>query len=312
MSPAVVITIALFLLAACARESAGEQSSSAPKSATVNQWRSAPVDPRRLPLGDRFVSHTAAGVGQVFLCRSGAPPPRPPAGAAIAGPWLDVKEGTWDLTAKLNVRGRIEWPAAEYAETVSGARRTIVTNGLPTKTVTGAFPIAQSDPAYQYDRNPNTIAAVALRVELPVDPTLAESTACLPQGPIGLLRNGVPLFAPVDELDRDAVAWETQDSCQGHPEQRGSYHYHDVSQCLRDAATTPSSVVGWAFDGHPIVIERDEGGRLPGNDDLDECHGRTSNVRFDDGVRVAYHYSVTLEFPYAVGCFRAAPIRLDR
>lgn len=302
------------LTAACAASSgcghdgpSGTPPSPPAATATPNVWKSEPVDPRRLPLGDRFVTRTAPGVGALFMCRI-PERPRPPAGASLAGPWIDAAGGTWDLTAKLQVGGRVEWPTAQYGESIERGVRTLVTNGLPTRTVTGTFPIAPSDPAYRYDRNPNAIAPVALRAELPVEPAATAAAACLPQGPIALLRNGVPLYAPVDELDRDAVAWETQDSCQGHPQQQGSYHYHDVSQCLRDAATATSTVVGWAFDGHPIVIERDEGGRLPGNDDLDECHGRTSDVRLEEGTRAIYHYSVTLEFPYAIGCFRSAPV----
>jgi hypothetical protein len=198
-----------------------------------------------------------------------------------------------------------------YGESVSGSARTLVTNGLPVKTVTGRFPIAPSDPVYRYDTNPNSISQVALRYVLPVSP-VADAPACLPMGPIGLLRNGVALFASVDEEGRDAVAWETQDSCQGHPQQQGEYHYHDVSACLRSAAQGSSTVVGWAADGFPIVVERDTSGALPTNADLDACHGRNAPYVLDGTVTTGYHYSATLEFPYAIGCFRATPVPASR
>jgi hypothetical protein len=82
------------------------------------------------------------------------------------------------------------------------------------------------------------------------------------------------------------------------------YHYHNVPNCLRDKATGPSTVVGFAYDGFPIVVERDAAGTLPTNADLDECHGRTSPIFLDGEVIEMYHYSATLEFPYFIGCFK--------
>jgi hypothetical protein len=284
--------------------SAGTPDAGASDTTIVNVWSGATVDPTKLPLGDSLVTKTGPAKDHLYVCSSG---PGGPAGASSAGPWIDQADGTWDLTQKLSVTGEKSWPAAQYGESVSGSVRTLVTNGLPVATLTGTFPIAPSDPAYKYDRNPNTISSVSLKYALPVSPTAAASPSCLPMGAIGLLRNGVAIFAPVDEGLRDAVAWETQDSCQGHPQMQGEYHYHDVSSCLQSATTGSSTVVGWAADGYPIVVERDAQSRLPTNVDLDECHGRTSPVLLDGTVVTTYHYSATLEFPYALGCFHAAP-----
>jgi hypothetical protein len=145
-------------------------------------------------------------------------------------------------------------------------------------------------------------------VSLPAAPAVADSPSCLPLGAVGVLRNGVYLFAAVDEANRDAVAWETQDLCDGHPEQSGSYHSHGIPSCLIEAASGPSTVVGFALDGFPIVVERDAEGDLPTDADLDECHGRTSPILLDGEVVETYHYSATLEFPYVIGCFRATPV----
>ena len=136
---------------------------------------------------------------------------------------------------------------------------------------------------------------------------MAPTPACLPKASVGIMKNGVVLFAPVDERNRDAVAYETQDRCDGHPQQSSTYHYHDIPSCALVASKGPSTVVGFARDGFPIVVERDPSGRLPANADLDECHGRVSPIALDGTIVTMYHYSATYEFPYFIGCYRATP-----
>ncbi len=270
-------------------------------------WSGTAVDPTKLPLGDGKVSTTGPARGTLFACSAGNP--NGP-GASRAGTWIDTANATWDATRKIAVQGSRTWESADYTETVTGANRVLSTNALPVKTVTGTFPIAANDPAYQFDRNPNSIKAQAtVTVTLPVQPQAAAAPSCLPMGAIGVMRNGVYAFASHDERNRDAVAWETQDVCDGHPQQTGAYHYHNVPSCLRDAAPGASVVVGFALDGFPIVVERDASGRLPTNADLDECHGRTSPIVLDGAVVTMYHYSATLEFPYFMGCYRGTPVK---
>ena len=36
----------------------------------------------------------------------------------------------------------------------------------------------------------------------------------------------------VNAGNRDAVAWEVQDACNGHPQSSGVYHYHSLPSCL--------------------------------------------------------------------------------
>ena len=266
----------------------------------VNTWVGPPVALAELPLGTSHVSTSGPAVGGLYVCDAGR---ANGAGAFRAGPWIDEAAGTWDSTAKVAVQGDVGWPDAEYSETTTATGRLITSNGLPTSTRTGTFPIASNDPAYTYDRNPNGIGEQAVRVTLPLTPTEAPSPGCMPKGEVAIYRNGVVGFAPVDERNRDAVAYETLDVCQGHPQQGDEYHYHDVPRCILDAAAGASTVVGWAYDGYPIVVERDGAGNLPTNADLDECHGRTSPVLIDDQVVTTYHYSATSEFPYVMGCF---------
>lgn len=272
----------------------------------VNTWSGATVDPKRLPLGDGKVSTTAAATGAIFACSAGNPNG---AGAQVAGTWIDVANRTWDMTKKLAVQGSRTWEAANFTEAVKGADRVLTTNGLPVRTITGTFPIATTDPAYAFDKNPNSIKPQTITtLTLPVQPTPASKVSCLGMGAIGIVRNGVFVFASLDERNRDAVAYETQDACDGHPQQSGTYHYHDVPSCLRTLATGASVVVGFANDGYPIVIERDAAGNLPTNADLDECHGRTSPVDLDGATTTMYHYSATLEFPYFIGCYHGTPV----
>ncbi len=269
------------------------------------------VDPTALPLGDGMIS-TGPAVGHLYSCmtRFGG------RGAPHSGPWVDEANGTWDSTAKAHVRGAVTWPQAAYAEVVDGATRKISASDLPTKQVTGSFPIAQSDPAHQYDPNPNAIAPKVVALALPAEPVAASEPSCVPMGAIGILKNGVYLFNAIDAAGGDAAAHETQDVCDGHPDGAEFYHYHDIPSCLLDAAGTAngttkkssSTLVGYALDGYGIYVERDSTGALPVDGDLDACHGRTSTVTFNGKEQQIYHYSATLEFPYTVGCFHGTPV----
>lgn len=319
--PAAALLVSATLVAACGsdRGSAATTATTSVTTATTtsttvttattatnegNTWVGPAVDPTKLPIGNDLVSTDGPSAGHLFACSSG----NPGGGGAFAdGPWLDTADGTFDITAKIAVQGAVEWPDASFSQTVDGTERVIVTNDLPNDATTGVFPVAADDPAYQIDRNPNTITAQSFSISLPAMGTVADSPTCLPMGAIGITTNGVYLFASLDAMNRDAVAYETQDSCDGHPERSGSYHYHSVSACLMESATGPSTVVGFAFDGFPIVVERDTSGALPTNADLDECHGRTSVIELDGQQVETYHYDATLEFPYFIGCYKGTP-----
>lgn len=303
-----IAAVAALALSSCSGSTTSTDQSSATTATVVdgivNIWVGPPADITRLPIGSSKVSLTDPSVGGLLACDAG----RPGGGAHAVGPWIDEASGTWDLSKKVAVRGDVAWPMASYSEVLTDSVRTITSNGLPVGEVTGTFPIAADDPAYAFDRNPNRIAASDVKVSLPLTPTAAAQPTCLGKGPIGILKNGVSLFAPLDESNRDAVVHETQDSCDGHPQQSSTYHYHEIPSCIREAATGASTVVGFADDGFPIVVERDADGDLPTNADLDQCHGRTSPIELDGAVVEMYHYSATYEFPYFIGCFSGAPV----
>jgi len=258
------------------------------------------VDERRLPLGQ---TTTEPATGGYWSCQTTFDPNAP--GTHTELPWLNG-DGTWDATEKTTVDGDVEWPDAELTVRRAGDTRVITTKDLPTNHTTGAFPIDQTDDAYETDRNPNSIETQDFRLEIPATPTLADEPSCA-GGEVGVLKSGVVLFGPIDAGGRDAVAYEVQDDCDGHPQVSGAYHYHNVSQCVLDeldSGSGQSKLVGWAFDGFGIYGPRDAHGRELTSADLDECHGITSTVVFNGKKQRIYHYVATRDYPYVVGCFR--------
>ncbi len=261
------------------------------------------MDPRAIPLGDGKVS-SSPRVGYVYSCntifRGG--------GARYLGDW--IQGSSWDETRKIHVQGSVSWPQARLDVRIESDERRIAGNGLPMSGTTGAFPVQRSDPAFQIDRNPNTIRSQELVVLLPVAPRFASRPFCVPMGPIGITLSGVLLFNALDDAGLDAMAHEVQDSCNGNPERRGRYHYHGPSPCIPGIGQ-PNTVVGFAFDGFPITGMIAADGREYTSADLDECHGRVDVLALDGVVGRTYHYTMTREYPYTVGCFRAQPVRLE-
>ena len=274
---------------------------SSPLRVSDNTWTDS-IDATAVPLGDGKLTMTPTR-GALDTCLNvftGG-------GSQVNGPWLDTAHATWNATAKLAVSGAHTWPSAAMHVTLSGTLRTIATNDLPIGLTTGTFPIAGNDPAYQYDRNPNSISAQSISLMLPAKPAVAVTPSCTGLGPIGVTTDGVLLFNALDAGGRDAGAHEVQDRCGGHPDPRGAYHYHAISSCLAPATASTTRLVGYALDGFGIYAEWNAQGSLPANADLDACHGRSSTVSWDGTTVTMYHYDVTLEYPYTVGCYRGTP-----
>ncbi len=272
-------------------------------SAAAIEARTDVLDVHHLPLGDGKVA-SGARQGYVMSCmtafRGG--------GAQHAGPW--IHGDTWDLTGKTTVEGRVTWPDAEFSITrrddARVVERIVQGNGLPVGTPTGTFPVARDDPAFLIDRNPNSIRAQNVMLTLPANPQMASAPSCVPMGMIGVALNGVAIYNALDDAGRDAVAHEVQDLCSGHPQMRGEYHYHGPSPCL-PGETEPETLIGYALDGFGIYSMYDAGGRELTDADLDACHGRVSSVAWDGEIVSLYHYVLTREYPYTVGCFRGTP-----
>ena len=168
-------------------------------------------------------------------------------------------------------------------------------DGIPTHK-TGEFP----NPS-----NPNRIQKQDYHFKLPIHPQAAQKPVRLPMGPIGVAINGIPFYNPYNREGNDAVEGpfaEAFDSCCGHPDQLGRYHYHKNPTCVKspfhDTPGEHSALIGYAFDGYPIYGPQGEGGKPP--TDLDECNGHTDEVR-------GYHYHVTSKFPYILGAYHGVP-----
>lgn len=269
---------------------------------TDNTWTDA-VNPAAIPLGDDMYG-TTPEVGHLDSCQTSFPST---GGATSSGAWLDATAGTWNSEIKPAVEGTVTWKKAKFSVKSEGTTRVITTDDLPKGEPTGSFPISPSDPAYQYDQNPNSIDRQNLTYRIPLDPTAAASPSCTSLGPIGVTDDGIVLLNALDAEGRDAAAHELLDACDGHPMMAGMYHYHVISPCITPTTPSSTTLVGYAIDGYGIYVERNAAGNLPTDADLDACHGRTSEVLFNNKMVDMYHYDATLEYPYTVGCYHGTP-----
>lgn len=195
--------------------------------------------------------------------------------------------------------GKVGW--VTVTENDNGKRWVFESNGIPDHD-TGEFPVPGKG-------NPNYIIEQAYRQGVMKEPEIAAESSCLPMGPIGMAINGLPLYNPWNSDFDNAVEGTTRerfDMCQGHPDSKGRYHYHqEPSACLFNVEPgVPSSIIGVAYDGFAIYGPVDENGKTLKSADLDECHGRFR----EDTQEKVYQYHTTSDFPYILGCFRGKPM----
>jgi hypothetical protein len=233
-------------------------------------------------------------------------------GAHRSGDWIKGKY--WYPDLKPEVDGAVGWSGGGVTVRLNGALRQITGKGLPEHD-TGIYPIRRSDDAYAYDRNPNRIRSQRVTLSLPANPEPAARPSCVPMAMIGVSLTGAAIFNALDAPGRDAVAHEIQDKCNGHPERRGQYHYHGPSDCMTEEAPGPdghSGLVGYALDGFGLYGLKGQGGKALTNADLDACHGHTGPVNWNGKMQEIYHYHLTEEYPYTIGCFKGQPVRIRR
>jgi hypothetical protein len=259
-----------------------------------------------LPVGDGKYRTSGPKKGYVYACSQYASSlSSGNGGASTRGPWFANNNTEYDVDEKSHVSGDVSWPNAAHTIKTAGSKRKVTTNDLPTTHTTGVYPVAQSDPAYAYDKNPNSISAQSLSLSLTKSPTYG-SAQCM-GGEVGVMTTGVLIFNAFDAEGRDAGAWEVQDHCDAHPEMHGEYHYHSLSSCITKLSV--HHVIGWALDGFPITGPRVDGkSNQLTTSDLDVCHGITSKVKINGESVKTYHYVMTQDFPYSVSCFRATPV----
>ena len=175
---------------------------------------------------------------------------------------------------------------------------------------------------------PNGLQAQNYTWEVPLEPQVAAQTSDIPLlGTIGFTVNGLPIFGPNEAPTHgygDPVLDGLLDYCNGHTAQQGMYHYHARPDCIfEDMEGNPYLVIGYAFDGFPILApyicddasctsvskvesswQRTTDVRnaweaheyVAGSGDLDQCNGTT----LTDG---SYAYFATDTFPYFLGCY---------
>lgn len=257
-----------------------------------------------LPLGDGKIS-TSPKVGYVFSCQTQF------GGGGSSGPWPWIAGNTWSPTAKPAVGGDVAWPSAAINISIVNGQRIIAANNLP-KHNTGIFPIQVTDPAFKYDKNPNFINAQKILLTLPANPQVAPKPFCVGMGMIGFSLSGAAIYNALDGEGRDAPAHELQDACNGHPQNAGQYHYHASSNCFSDPAGKAgqhSSRIGYALDGFGIYGLKGNGGIAQTNANLDACHGHAHSILWDGKTVNMYHYHLTAEYPYTIGCFKGTPVQ---
>ncbi len=118
-------------------------------------------------------------------------------------------------------------------------------------------------------RNPNRIRVQDFHFKLPLEPRRGESITRVPMGPIGMALNGVVFFNPFEAGGMNAIEGYSEvwlDSCCGHPQQTGVYHYHKFPSCVKtpfpDEGRGHSPVIGFAFDGYPLHGPYEEAGLM--------------------------------------------------
>jgi len=161
---------------------------------------------------------------------------------------------------------------------------------------------------------------------IPADPGEPDSVSKnIKDDVVGILSNGVL-------LDSHKQTW-SYDSCNGHSDTKGQYHYHIPPSCLLKgmgvkfasssswwmnddgtavreyddmasqfpATGSPSPVIGRAIDGYPIYALYDEDGNLQRSADfggtVDECNGKLDS----EGN---YGYYITSDPPFAPSCLK--------
>lgn len=260
-----------------------------------------------LALGDGKFSTQAPKVGYVYSCQTFTSVKSTYTPWVIGAYWYPLLKDIYGT-----VSGEVDWPAAKVKLAIVGDYRTITGNGLPYHP-TGVFPIAKSDPVYQYDKNPNSIKSQSLVKSLKKNPQVATKATCLNMGAIGYTLHGVAIYNALDVDGRDAPAHEVQDALGGHPQKTGEYHYHNYTPAMQletpEVKGKHGALLGYARDGFGIYGPTGADGKTMTNAKLDSCHGHSESILWDGKQVSMYHYHVTEEYPYTLGCYKGTPAK---
>ncbi len=206
------------------------------------------------------------------------------------------------------------YPAPSVSASCDGGRVTVTSNGIPN------FEFVSVTPSKLQAQNYSWM--------FPQNPLKAATTTAVPLGGASAVAvNGLPIFGPTEAPNAgysDPFLDKILDFCNGHVAPRGDYHFHARPDCIGVDINKPGTVIGYAFDGYPILSPvacsdaacvstrrltsswklTDAGKKnawqkhsyVAGAGDLDQCNGRTQA----DG---SYAYHATDTFPYFIGCY---------
>jgi len=166
---------------------------------------------------------------------------------------------------------------------------TIITAILSRTSSTGTYTVSKSQ----------TVSSITMTTTIANNP--------LTHGDIGFTFNGLPLYAAIDDQGLNPIVLECGDLFGTHPSP-GDYHGHFISPALHDFVIDYKKVViGFAFDGYPIVRNYLIDGRPIQSSDLNLNHGVEASISFTlNGTTLTYdfYYVATLDFPYTIASYR--------
>lgn len=230
---------------------------------------------------------------------------------------------------------------------VSGATRTIVSNGIPSHPV-GSFPNRG---------NPHTITPQEYAFTVTTEPARTGATTASRRWLWGVAVNGVPFEAPTAEYwhgkrrggwNYDALGGAVRlglDANHAHVQRSGAYHYHSLPtglmQRLGWKADAHSPLIGWAADGFPIYAvtgdfgngaqtvrssHRLKSGARPGGDQPSGAHDGAfvqdwqyvadsgdldecngAVTRSAEFPNGSYAYFITEGYPFVARCWKGTP-----
>jgi hypothetical protein len=259
------------------------------------------IDPKNLPLGDKKFG-TVAKKGYLMVCDPSLFSLPHNVGAKVSGPWIGAT--TYDNTAKPAALGAVSHSGGWFSFSTAAGQLVFAGNGLPSAGIlTGIYPVLATDLTWVIDGNPNYIPEIPVNFTVPLYP-VADGPYCIIKD-VGMWFNGVPITCPLDPIGNDEVAYEIQDEL-GNGAQPSIYHGHGRPQGLPEAAGN-AVAIGVMADGFPISSSFDKFGKEIRTDDLDECHGTTSEILLNGQWVSTYHYVATRDYPYTISCFMAKP-----
>ena len=209
--------------------------------------------------------------------------------------------------------------------TVNDGSFNFVSDGIPSHELPDQYvvPISvggggfadQGDAAFEVLDTEAWLLETPLDVDITTKPVYSETSTPTNLGQIGVVISGAQMFNDYENMELSVVAVDDNkfiddaaflDSCNGHALQQGNgYHYHGIPYCITDNIDEDqkhSTMVGVMLDGFPLYGNKDEGGLVINDAELDECGGHFGvTPEFPQGI---YHYHLTDdEAPYSIDCF---------